>query len=938
MNNTEFIENVLQSSEGRTSDSKQLIPFENYLGRFTSFFQERVLSLCGTYNINNKEQIAGECQALYYNMIHHMALRTLIYELHLSKENDLFQDKNLSSEEFYAQYCSQFDETGFFCEFCEKYSVLTEKICTLTTNTLTLIEEVFQALSNDRDALIQELAFYPEKLEHISFSGDADSHNHGKKAILLETDNVKVIYKPHSLGNDIFFTQVFSYFSERLTHDLKTLRVIERGEYGWQEFAVTEESASNKETLYYRYGEILAITFSLAMGDLHKENLFFCGEYPIIIDTETMIANHTYSINKTESNPYINLISKMMQGSVFETMLLPMNLVPSIFDIDISPLSVGKKQTSQSISGFTVKNAFTDEICLEKEFYTEEATEAENAFQFMPQILDGFTEAFQVILSNQSDYKAFILSLLNKIKVRIRQVMRPTYVYAKFFDASLHPDYLDDPSKQLHLIQKLKSSPYKNRAQLSQLADIEIISILNGDIPYFYQPVNECSLCSIYGNIENFFDEDIVNIIIKRIESLSEDTLREQQRLIRLAMSTLLSDCWDYESEILLNGMQPYNPHLRSGGETAVLQTVDYFCKAARWDESHKICLWFGHIIGDELKAGPITANIYDGGGSVWLLARMAYSTGKKEYLSYVDGALKAFELAPTVDVLSAFNGIGSLLYLYYSVFRMWHDKKYYEAYEAILNRLCSIELKDDICIDYCGGLAGMIVLLGRIYQYERSEKLLQLQKKYMDFCMQHAEQIKLNGLAHGYSGLILATAVCVQTLNAPIYSCFLHEMCEKENSTFDLQTQNWKDLRYENENCDQIYWCHGAAGIALSRLEAYKAVRDERYLSDIDRCIDKIESTWETANNHSLCHGKYGIMDCLEQLKRELPQYNDRIQKITNMIYDKVEQEIAESGVKCGMANTYDMFSFMLGITGMAYSIMRHIDHTCPSVLILEV
>jgi len=330
--------------------------------------------------------------------------------------------------------------------------------------------------------------------------------------------------------------------------------------------------------------------------------------------------------------------------------------------------------------------------------------------------------------------------------------------------------------------------------------------------------------------------------------------------------------------------------------------------------------------------------NIYDGGGNILLLARLAFLYGRKELLEYAEGALRDFEVAPANDMLSAFNGIGSLLYIYYSMYRMSGDKKYYESYRRKLDIIQGIVPDENISIDYCGGLAGMIVLFGRIYKYEKDDVLCKLAAEYMDICIKKANSVSMNGLAHGYSGLIMAAAVCYDIMKDEKYRVFMRRMFDIENSSYDPEMNNWKDLRYPDKKTDQIYWCHGAAGIALARLEAYLATGEQNYLHDIDKCVDKLEISWMNAENHSLCHGLYGILDCLCEIGRKLPEYRKRIEELTEKRYRIIWDNVSEKGLKCGMANTYDMFSFMLGITGMAYSIMRYNDNKCPSVLTLEV
>ena len=933
MNNIDFLTNVINIP---TEEHDVKISFINYIGRYAAYYQNRMSELCLRYGINNADDIVNESTSLYYTMVHTVSLRTLIYELHLSKE----EASGLSPEEHYEQFCSQFDDRAYFLGFSEKYPVLTEKIRTLTLNTLTLCEDVFSALERDRELLLDGYGFDTKKLEHMSFSGDTDSHNHGKKAIMLEAGGVKIIYKPHSLANDIFFSKLFEELSPKLTYDLRTMRSDDMGDYGWQEFAcaVKPGTEDEKKKYYCRYGEIMAIAYSLAMGDLHKENIISCGEYPVIIDTETMISNSSYTLSQVKADRYSAAMTRAMKDTVLDTMLLPMNLSHNIFDIDISPLSSGKKQASQKIAGYRLKNEFSDDICLEKEYYTEEAAEEENAYRFMPQILSGFTGMIRYILSDRAGYEKMILSLLRGTDVRIRQVLRPTYVYAKFMDASNHPDYLGSFEKQSALIGKLKSSAYKGCEKFSRLADMETESILGGDIPYFYQPAGSKELCSIFGSIENFFDEDILSIVRKRISCITEDDLVSQQRIIKLAMSTMFDDSWDRSSEVALEGMETYTPHLREGGMEGVYSAADYFCHEGRWDDEHEMCIWLSHIIGDSVRVGPMLSNVYDGGGSVLFLARLAAASGNKGYFEYAEGGISAFELAPANDTLSAFNGIGSMLYIYYSMYRITGLKKYYGDYKRVLEHIRGIVPDEDASIDYCGGLAGMAVLLGRIYRYEKDELLRELAAEYMDICMERSGSIEMNGLAHGYSGLMMAAAICYDMTGDKKYYRFMEKMFEIENRSYDPERNNWKDLRYPDADTEQIYWCHGAAGIALARLEGYLAAGESKYLSDIEKCIDKLESSWRNSGDHSLCHGRYGILDCLSEIGRKLPEYRERTEKLTAEIYSTTGAEIAENGIKCGIANAHDMFSFMLGMTGMAYSIMRYNGIECPSVLTLEV
>jgi lantibiotic modifying enzyme len=63
--------------------------------------------------------------------------------------------------------------------------------------------------------------------------------------------------------------------------------------------------------------------------------------------------------------------------------------------------------------------------------------------------------------------------------------------------------------------------------------------------------------------------------------------------------------------------------------------------------------------------------------------------------------------------------------------------------------------------------------------------------------------------------------------------------------------------------------WCHGAPGIALSRLRAYEILKDNAYEAEalvaVETTRHAVESRRLSANaNYSLCHGLAGNAEVL--------------------------------------------------------------------------
>jgi lantibiotic modifying enzyme len=104
------------------------------------------------------------------------------------------------------------------------------------------------------------------------------------------------------------------------------------------------------------------------------------------------------------------------------------------------------------------------------------------------------------------------------------------------------------------------------------------------------------------------------------------------------------------------------------------------------------------------------------------------------------------------------------------------------------------------------------------------------------------------------------------------------------EDCIFDSAQQNWPDLRHYHSwratrvmpPPHQVAWCHGAAGIALSRLWAFEITGDATFAeaarkagATVQRGACEEARVEETSSG--LCHGLAGNADVLETLRLRL-------------------------------------------------------------------
>ena len=129
-----------------------------------------------------------------------------------------------------------------------------------------------------------------------------------------------------------------------------------------------------------------------------------------------------------------------------------------------------------------------------------------------------------------------------------------------------------------------------------QQSDIEVKSLLEGDIPYFYEEADSKDLSSSYGNIKNFYKKDIIETVEDSINSICEEDLVRQQRMIRLSMSTLLDSNWNHEYRGSTKKIKKYFSYFHGSKQHIPAMVGEYFCREAVWSTDKTWCIW-GHSL-----------------------------------------------------------------------------------------------------------------------------------------------------------------------------------------------------------------------------------------------------------------------------------------------------------------------------------------------------
>jgi lantibiotic modifying enzyme len=199
-----------------------------------------------------------------------------------------------------------------------------------------------------------------------------------------------------------------------------------------------------------------------------------------------------------------------------------------------------------------------------------------------------------------------------------------------------------------------------------------------------------------------------------------------------------------------------------------------------------------------------------------------------------------------------------------------------------------------------------------------------------------------LTGLSHGASGIALALFQLYGATGRSEFRDLALEGVHYERGLFDSGKGNWPDLRYVRKSANQlsdqhqfpIFWCHGAPGIAISRLAGWRHSRDIECLdearlafrSTYDWCSRALEQDQAAG---CLCHGLAGnamiLLYSQEFGHDEEPvRYMDLARSVAGSVAYKVllRQRLFGDAIR-----DIDNPSLMLGLAGLGHYLLHSVS-----------
>jgi type 2 lantibiotic biosynthesis protein LanM len=865
---------------------------------------------------------------------------------------------NYQSNELYRQFVAK-QKTDRLETFWRTYPVLARLMSRVTELWLEATQEFINRLQGDYEVLLKFFGV-TGRVESVQ-PELGDPHNGGRTVAAVEfSSGQKIVYKPRSLKAEQAFNTWVSWVNGLGgLLDLPMVPVLDRGDYGWMAFVVSQPCQDRAAVgrFYQRLGQLLALLYILGGNDCHYENLIAQGEYPVLVDLETLMHHEfrdTIPPELRQGSEALYLAQTYLQRSVIQVGLLPRWEGSGKQTIDLSGMGMGGEQEVAQVPKWEDINR--DKMRVEQAPLYAKAEGSSprlndqpvHPAEFTPEFVQGFRNLWTTIEGYREQ------APLDSLKgLTLRTIYRPTQTYANILEATLRPPYLRhglDFSIELERLAR-PLLWMKQVHPLFPLVEAETRALLQYDMPLFRSASDSTHLWEGKHNsaplLPNCFIQPSLETVRQNLQNLTPQQLEEQVSLIETSLyaSGLSSDSLARSFSLTWQEVPPVSPQQAIDRAVAIGAEL---AQRAFYGKDGSVA-WIGLGLlpnSDKFRLQPVEYCLYDGAMGIGLfLAALYQETQTDRWRKLALGAIQPLEfLLNNQAMLPLFvngvgiggaAGLGSIVYGFTKIAQFLGDNSFLLIADRVAQLITPAVIAQDTLYDVVGGSAGAILALLSLYRVTGKAHLLDraiacgehlLAKRTPTstghLAWQSSDLPHLTGFSHGAAGIAYALLELYRATQGQPFLEAAQGGIAFEEAVFLETEQNYPDFRSPGQVSCMNSWCHGAAGIALARLGSLQTLDNTDLRTAIDRAVATTQQAGCQPIDH-LCCGNLGRLETLLTAVQVLDR-PDLIPIVQKQLSNLIHRAEARGGFYLFPDKNLFNPGFFQGLSGIGYALLR--------------
>lgn len=849
------------------------------------------------------------CEPLLWSEFNRQRFPSQAVLAHLGAEGSAHQP---STRRAYCSFLEELRSDGLR-SITAAYPVLQRHLSKTVEHWLETSAELLTRVYTDRSALVDAFHLPVGALLTEIRTNVSDAHRGGRTVAILTFTcggpacmQHRLVYKPKDLRIDREFQSVLSETKPPPSAGgtLRGVRILVRAGYGYMEWIPHRLCGTEQElgAFYRNAGRLTAVLYLLGGTDCHHENLIACGDQLLLVDAETLFeAVPASDIKGVEALNRQTGLHQQISTSVARLGLLPQwqfvgqQRIPR----DVSALGIEPPQRpSQRSPGWIGLNtdgmiaADTEQTVSLPTSLPVGIGSPNRLHDFLDEYCQGFEHQLLTILEDKHQWLG-LDGLLARFRRHTRRfVLRPTWMYMWLQKQLFEPSSLMSETNQRLTLEKLArtyllavTKPNSWPLFAAEVAQMEML-----DVPFFEQSIDGLNLVAPDGTeITNYFEASGYDNARQKLEQLDRPTIDLQVKLVRgILMARNMHPDHSFprhaSSASLVLNQAP------SGNRWQAAEAVSNLLIDTSITDPAGAVEWLGIDIAedaDRCSYGPLGPSLYGGRSGIALFLAAMSRDARVESdtaISYRRAALSACSDLQSLWTVGTFDdryrwwrdqplglaGSGGILLALNHLTELLPDaaQNIMDGMALLLESLDVDLLRSDQRLDVMYGCAGIIGPLLKVgsptalaLARAAGDTLIGRQDACGGWINPIVGETALTGFSHGAAGMAAALARLHSRTGEESLLAAATRAIAYERSTFVTEECNWPDFRgtpSARAPRFMLSWCHGAPGVALSRLcMSNTSVWDAKTNEEIDCALTS--TAGQDSAGDSLCCGRFG-------------------------------------------------------------------------------